>query len=68
MLDLSIEWSTDGGTTWFVGQPADTFTQVTATATAVKSFTPKAPHCRFRWTIAGTTPSFTFAVDQVAIP
>ena len=34
MLDLSIEWSTDGGTTWFVGQPADTFTQVTATATA----------------------------------
>ncbi len=67
-LDLSVEWSTDGGTTWFVGQPADTFTQVTATGTAIKTFTPKAPHCRVRWTIAGTTPSFTFAVDLVDVP
>lgn len=61
-LDLTVEWSHDGGTTWFTGDPADAFTQITAAAARVKQMTLKAPTYRMRWTIAGTTPSFTFAV------
>lgn len=60
-LDLTVEWSHDG-TTWFTGDPADAFTQITAAASRVKQITLKAPTYRLRWTIAGTTPSFTFAV------
>lgn len=65
-LDLSVEWSADGGTTWFTSQPADTFTQLTAAANVAKSFQVKARHLRIRWTIGGTTPSFTIAVDVVS--
>lgn len=63
-LDLSVEWSHDDGTTWAAGETADTFAQITATKTTVKSFTVKAPHYRIVWTVGGTTPSFTFSVSQ----
>ena len=63
-LDLTIEWSQDAGTTWAVAQPADSYTQITTTGTVVKQFTVKAPHYRVKWTITGTTPSFTFAVSE----
>ena len=63
-LDLSVEWSSDGGTTWYVADPADTITQFTAAGARVKRFTVKGSEYRIRWTIGGTTPSFTFAVTE----
>lgn len=62
-LDLSIEWSHDG-TAWAPSEPADTFNQVTGTATRVRRFDIKAPRYRLRWAIAGTSPSFTFGVRE----
>lgn len=59
-LNLTLEWSPDG-TTFYPGDPADSFTQITAVGKAVKTFTTKAPYWRLVWAIAGTTPSFTFA-------
>ncbi len=61
-LDMTIEWSHDGGTTWMTADPPDAFTQITAAAKKTKVFAAKAPTYRVRWTIAGTTPSFTFQV------
>lgn len=65
-LDLSVEWSSDGGTTWYTADPVDTFTQITTTAARVKRFTVKGTEYRVRWTVGGTTPSFTFAVTESA--
>lgn len=63
-ITVSVEWSHDGGTTWVTADPADAFTQVgAATARKMKSFVVKAPLARFVWTIAGTTPSYTFSID-----
>jgi hypothetical protein len=60
-LDFTVEWSGDG-TNWATGQPADSFTQITAaTVRAVKQFVAKAPFYRLVWTVGGTTPSFTFS-------
>lgn len=63
-LDLTVEWSHDGGTTWAAGDPSDAFTQITAAGAKVRQVVLKAPAYRLRWTIAGTTPSFTFAVSE----
>lgn len=65
-LDLTIEWSDDGGTTWFVTDTSDAFTQITGTGNGlrVKQFLIKAATYRIRWTVAGTTPSFTFAISE----
>lgn len=60
-LDISIEWSPDGAT-WAQAETPDTFAQIIATKNVVKSFTDKARYFRVVWTIAGTTPSFTFSV------
>ena len=65
-LDVSVEWSYDG-TNWAVGDTADTFAQLTAAAKKVKSFTSKARYARVRWTIGGTTPSFTLAVSSFQV-
>jgi hypothetical protein len=63
-LDLTIEWSMDG-TNFAVAQAADSFTQITAaTVRAVKQFPVKAPFFRLVWTVAGTTPSFTFQASR----
>ena len=62
-LALSVEWSADC-TVWATPETADTFTALTATANKVKSFTRKAPFYRVVWAITGTTPSFTFSVDE----
>lgn len=59
-LDVSLEWSLDGGTTW--AAPGDAFAQVTAAGVAMKSIPAKAPLARVRWVIGGTSPSFTFDV------
>lgn len=65
-MTLSMQWSDDSGTTWFNADPADAFTAITATGQVVKQFTIKAPAFRVKWTITGTTPSFTFALNATA--
>jgi hypothetical protein len=67
-LDLTVQWSLDGGTTWATtdGTP-DAFAQITAAATRVKRFPALSGTYRVVWTIAGTTPSFTFSVREQAI-
>ena len=60
-LDVVIEDTVDGGTTW---NTIGTFTQLTAAGRQVINVTsPFTDSVRARWTIGGTTPSFTFAVD-----
>lgn len=60
-LDVLIEDSLDGGTTW---NTVGTFAQVTTgSARQVINITaPFSDRIRVRWTIGGTTPSFTFNV------
>lgn len=65
-LDMTVEWSNDG-TNWAVGDTADSFAQITAAKTTVKTFTRKAAQYRLRWTIGGTTPSFTFSVTATEL-
>lgn len=59
-LDVKVQWSHDGGATWADADTPDSFTQITAAKTVIKSFDRKAPSYRLVWTIGGTTPSFTF--------
>lgn len=62
-LDVTVEWTEDGGTTWIKADPADAFSQRTTTdKTEIKTFIRKAAGYRLVWTITGTTPSFTFSV------
>lgn len=63
-MTASVEWSSDGGTTFMQSDPADAFTAITAAAKKVKAFSIKARHYRIVWTITGTTPSFTFSVRE----
>jgi len=64
-LDLSVEWSMDGGSTWAVGDTADAFTQIgDTTTTVVEQFQLKAPHYRIKWTLGGTSPSYTFSIRE----
>lgn len=65
-LDLVLEDSPDNGATWFT---VATATQVTAVGQAVIRLgtnTAFAGRLRLRWTIGGTTPSFTFAAHFAA--
>lgn len=60
-LDVVIEDTLDGGANW---NAIGTFTQKTAAAREVINITiPFSDSLRVRWTVGGTTPSFTFAVD-----
>lgn len=59
-LNVIIEDSLDGGTTW---NTVGTFAQKTTAGREVINITaPFSPLLRVSWTIGGTTPSFTFAV------
>jgi hypothetical protein len=64
-LDITVEWTPDG-TNWFVSDTSDAFAQITAGKKTVKAFAVKAAQYRVKWTIAGTTPSFTFSVSAAA--
>lgn len=66
-LDLTVEWSPDGGTTWHTAQAPDAFTQITAAGKVVKVFAVKGPSARIVYTIGGTTPSFTFKASAVPL-
>lgn len=61
-LDVEVEWSSDNGTSWVRADPADAFAQIIAVGGRVETFTKKGDLMRVKWTIAGTTPSFTFKV------
>lgn len=63
-LALSVEWSSDGTNFATPDGTADTFTAITGVARKVKSFARRAPFYRIVWAITGTTPSFTFSVDE----
>lgn len=63
-LDVEVQWSHDG-TTWASAESADSFGQLTAAATKVEQYAIKGTHYRVKWTIGGTSPSFTFSVSAV---
>jgi hypothetical protein len=63
-LDVKLQTSGDG-TTW---DDVASFPQQTTTQTGrYKVFGPLGTYVRWVWTIAGTTPSFTFAVSVNAL-
>lgn len=65
-LDVVIEDTLDNGATW---NPIGTFTQKTAVAReAINITSPFADTIRVRWTVGGTTPSFTFTVAAYTEP
>jgi len=64
-LTLSIQWSVDGTNFGSNDASADSFAQVTAAGSVVKSVPVRAPYMQLTWTIGGTTPSFTFTVEDV---
>ena len=64
-LDLSVLWSNDGTNFAAADGTADTFAQITVATKKVKRFAVKGAFCRVDWAVAGTTPSFTFAVSAL---
>jgi hypothetical protein len=63
-MTVNVEWS-HNGVDWFVADPADAFTAITAAGKKVKLFDIKGTSARLNYTISGTTPSFTFAALAV---
>jgi hypothetical protein len=57
-LDVRLETTVDG-TTWYT---VGSFSQKTGNGSDAKAFGPLGDKCRWAWTIAGTTPSFTFSI------
>ncbi len=65
-LNVKLQTSDDGGTTWY-DLPSAAFTQLTAAGTGILQLNvPFGDTLKVVWTIGGTTPSFTFAVKAVA--
>lgn len=58
-LDLTLETTADGTNFYDVASFPQ---QTTTNAGVARIFGPVGSSCRWKWTIAGTTPSFTFAV------
>lgn len=58
-LDVRLETSVDGGASWTT---VAAFAQITAAGSRSRVFGPLGDSCRWAWTIAGTTPSFTFTI------
>jgi hypothetical protein len=56
-LDVRLETSVDGGTTWTT---VAAFAQATGVTTKNRVFGPLGDQCRWAWTLVGT--SFTFAI------
>jgi hypothetical protein len=62
-LDVTLETTADGTNYYTAGS----FTQKTTTATAdSKVFGDLGSSSRWKWTIAGATPSFTFSISATA--
>lgn len=66
-LTISVEWSHDG-VTWCLADPSEPMTNITAAGQArARSFAVKGRFARVWYSIAGTTPSFTFSVQAAYI-
>lgn len=63
-MTVNVEWS-HNNVDWFVADPADAFSAVTAAGKKVKRFDVKGLYARLNYTISGTTPSFTFSATAV---
>lgn len=63
-LDVTIQQSPDGSTGWTT---VGSFTQMTGTGSQEIRVTPTQPYIRVAYTIAGTSPSFTFHVTALAV-
>lgn len=64
-LDVALDESLDGGTTWV---EVAAFPRMTAAGVAALSHDGlRAPLVRFRWAVGGTGPSVTFAVHAAAV-
>lgn len=66
-LDVKLQTSDDGGTTWY-DLPGGVFTQRTAAGAQALQITNFGDTLRAVSTIGGTTPSFTYAIKLVAKP
>lgn len=64
-MTVKVQWTNDGGVTWFDAETPDTFTALTAAGKVTKVFTIKGLGARLVYTISGTTPSFTFAAHAI---
>ena len=60
-LDLIVEWSFDN-VNWSAGESPLTFAQILGIKSTHIMAQVRAPYMRVRWTLGGTTPSFTFTV------
>lgn len=63
-MTLEVQWWDEAGGAWASASPADNFTAITAAGGVVKQFSCKAVTYRVTWTITGTTPSFTFGLQE----
>lgn len=61
-LDVALHTTVDGTNYYAVGA----FAQKTTTGAEAKAFGPLGDKCKWVWTIAGDTPSFTFTIDTEA--
>lgn len=64
-LTVEVQWSNDG-TTYASAATPDTFTAITAAGAVVKQFPIKGRFARLKYTVTGTTPSFTFDANAYA--
>lgn len=65
-LTPAVQWSDNGGTTWYGSDPADVFTTISAVGNVVKTFQVRGTSMRLTWPLpGGTTPSLTFAASAV---
>lgn len=65
-MDLAVEWSLDG-TSFSAGESPLLFAQIDGLKTTHAQTRVMAPHFRLKWTLGGTTPSFTFSAHVVHI-
>lgn len=64
---VEVQWSNDNITYYSASTP-DTFTAITATGNALKTFTVKAPYARLKYTVTGTTPSAVIKATAYVTP
>lgn len=64
-LTIEVVWSQDG-TNFASAATPDVFTAITAAGAVVKSFPVKGRYARLKYTITGTTPSFTATITAYA--
>lgn len=64
-LTLSLQWSTDGGTTWYTPETADSFAAISAAKSTVARFLVKGRQFRFNEVLTGTSPTAAYTADII---